>query len=95
MIEAVGAAPLRSRLSSEHDPVKLKEAASQFEALLIGQLLKSAREADSSGALASEDGGQADSSMLEIAQEQLAQTLAKQGGLGISRLVMQGLERKP
>ncbi len=33
--------------------------------------------------------------ILDIAHEQLAQTLAKQGGLGVARLVVEGLERKP
>jgi Rod binding domain-containing protein len=77
------------------NPAKLKDAACQFEALLINQLLKSAGEAESGGALGPGDESQADSSMLDIAREQLAQALAKQGGLGIARLVVLGLERKP
>jgi len=92
MIGAVAASLPGPRAGSGSDAAKIQDAASQFEALLIGQLLKNASDAESGGALGGDDSG-ADSSMLEIAQEQLAQTLAKQGGLGIARLVVEGLDK--
>jgi Rod binding domain-containing protein len=96
MLPAVGQAlSLRPASQAGQNPAKLNDAACQFEALLINQLLKSASDAVSAGALGPDDESQADSSMLDIAREQLAQTLAKQGGLGIARLVVEGLERKP
>jgi flagellar protein FlgJ len=68
---------------------KIKEAASQFEALLIGQMLKQFREAD-----AGEGGDQAGVSMLEIAEGQLAQVLAARGGLGLAQIIIKGLSRR-
>ena len=60
---------------------RLREAAQQFEALLIGQMLKSARaESDSS-----ED--QSLQPIRDMAEEQIASVLAAQGGLGLARIV--------
>ena len=74
------------------DPAKVREAASQFEALLLAQLLKSAREAAGDGWLGS-GGDEAGGMMLDVAQEHLAQVLASQGGLGLANLVTEGLSR--
>lgn len=76
----------------EHDPARLLEAAGQFEALLLAQLLKSMRE-ERGWMGTGED--QAGASMLEIAEEHLAQALASQGGLGLSGLIREALERRP
>ncbi len=72
------------------DPAKIRDAAQQFEALLIGELLKSMHEAASGGWLGTGD-DQAGAGMVEIAQEHFAATIAKQGGLGLANLVVQGL----
>ena len=77
-----------------NDPARARDAASQFEALLIGQLMKSARES-SSGWLSDGDDDQAGSTATEMAEEHFAQTLARQGGLGLARMVVSGLEAKP
>ena len=62
-------------------PRNVEEAAQQFEALLIGELLKAAR-GDQNGWLGSgEDTGDATASGL--AEEQFAQALARAGGLGL------------
>jgi flagellar protein FlgJ len=68
---------------------KLQDAAQQFEALLIGQLLRSARESGG-GWLGGED--LASDSATEFAEQQLAILLAKQGGLGLAALIRHGLE---
>jgi peptidoglycan hydrolase FlgJ len=73
------------------DSQKLEESARQFEALLIGQMLRSARESGGSWFGGGED--EASSSAVGMAEEQLAQTLAAQGGLGLSRLITDGLAR--
>ncbi len=70
-------------------PHTVRDAASQFEALLIGQLLKSARDSNSGWLDDGED--QAGSTATEMAEEQLAQALARQGGLGLARMVESGL----
>jgi Rod binding domain-containing protein len=67
-----------------------REAARDFEALLIGQLLKSAREGG--GWLGAED--QTALCAMEFAEQQLAGLLAQAGGLGLAGLIEQGLERQ-
>jgi Rod binding domain-containing protein len=64
-------------------PAQAEDAARQFEALLIGQVLRSARgdEGDSSTAL-----------MLDVADQEFAKVLAAQGGFGLARLIVKGLE---
>ena len=76
----------------EEDPAKMREAASEFEALLLAQMLKSVREAASEGWMGA-GGDEAGGMMLDVAQEHLAQVLAAQGGLGLADLVTQGLAR--
>jgi Rod binding domain-containing protein len=75
------------------EPAKnLREAgaAGQFEALLIGQILKSMRE-EGSGWLGTGD-DKAASSAMGFAEEQLAAALSAAGGLGLARIVKQGLQ---
>ena len=73
-------------------PAKIKDAAQQFEALLLAQILRSAHEAGS-GWLG-EGGDSSSDSLGDYAQEQLAVVMAKNGGLGLAKMIAQGLERK-
>ncbi len=66
-------------------------AARQFEALLLAQWMKSLREAGS-GWLGT-GGDAAGETAMELAEEQFAQALAQQGGLGLARMVTQALPR--
>ncbi len=70
-------------------PARVLDAAQQFEALLIGQLLQSVSE--SSGWMGS-GGDSSGSCATGFAQQQLALMLAKSGGLGLSGLIAEGLE---
>jgi flagellar protein FlgJ len=72
------------------DPAKVQDAAQQFEALLIGQLLESASKGG--GWLGSGEDS-ASSCVNGFAQQQLATLMSRQGGLGLSALIAQGLER--
>jgi flagellar protein FlgJ len=72
------------------DPEKVKASAKQFEALLIGQMLKSMR--DSEGGWLGTGGDDASSSAMEYAQESFAQSLADSGGLGLAKLIVKGLQ---
>jgi Rod binding domain-containing protein len=72
------------------EQTKTADAARQFEALLIGQMLKSMR--DSEGGWLGTGDDESSSSAMEYAQEMFAQSLAAGGGLGIGKLVMRGLE---
>jgi Rod binding domain-containing protein len=68
---------------------RLADAAGQFEALLLGQLLKSMREAGSGWLGTGED--QASEAAMELAEEQFALALAARGGLGLAALTIKGL----
>lgn len=76
--------------SGTSDSKKLADAARQFEALLIGQLLRSARDPDEEGPM--EDQGGTGSALLDMGEQQFAQALAASGGLGIAKMVITGLE---
>jgi len=69
-------------------PKNAAEAAQQFEALLLGQMLKDAH--------ASEDSPDPTAdTMWDMAAQQFAQVLSKNGGLGLAKLIASGLDRKP
>jgi Rod binding domain-containing protein len=70
-------------------PETVEAAAKQFEALMIAQLLKEAR-GDEDGWLGSgEDAGSA--TQAGLAEEQFAQALARNGGLGLSAQIVSSL----
>ena len=64
---------------------KTKDAAQQFEGLMIGQLLKLAR-----GDSESDEAGQ---QAVDYAEQQLAGTIAKNGGIGLTNFIVQGLHK--
>lgn len=70
---------------------KIGQAAQQFEALLIGQILKSAHEGDG-GWLGGGDSSGACAT--DFAEEQLANTIAQQGGFGLAKMISQDLEKR-
>ena len=75
---------------SNSDPAKVRDAAQQFEALLLAQVLKSAHGEggwlgtgdDASGGCAS-----------DFAEEQLALAMARSGGFGLADLISKGLQK--
>jgi flagellar protein FlgJ len=76
------------------DPARVRDAAQQFEALLMGQILRSVRESgkgwlNSGGEDASGD------CATDFAEQQLATALAQGGGLGLTDVIAAGLTRKP
>jgi Rod binding domain-containing protein len=62
-----------------------RNAAQQFEALLIAQMLRSAREGNGAG--------EASDTLTEFAEQKLAESLSVSGGLGLARLIEDGLGR--
>ncbi len=78
--------------TGDPQPKNIRQAAEQFEALLLAQMLKSAQ-GETSGGWLDTGGDQAGSSMVEFAQEHLAQTMASHGGLGLADLIARGLTR--
>jgi len=79
--------PAASR-ADDRDPARVKDAAQQFEALLLGQMLRSVRES-ASGWLGEEDN--AGESATDMAEQQFAMVMAQQGGLGLANLITSGL----
>lgn len=66
-------------------PKNPAEAAQQFEAMLLGQMLRAAHTSE----------GEQDSSsetMWDMAAQQFAQVLAKNGGMGMARIIQTGLK---
>ncbi len=69
---------------------KISRAATDFEALLLQQMLRSARESRDEDSDDSSDGSD-NSSLMELGEQQFAKTLANSGGLGIAKMVVAGL----
>lgn len=67
---------------------KLHDAAQQFEALMLGEVLKTVRSGGSDGWLGSGD-GTGDDSAMDMAQNQLANVLASRGGFGLAHMIEQ------
>jgi Rod binding domain-containing protein len=78
--------------ASPADPSKIADAAKQFEALMLGQILKASHDSSDGGWLGTGD-DQAGSLAVEMAEQQFAQAMSTKGGLGIAKLVTGGLER--
>jgi len=71
---------------------KLKSAVGQFEALLIAQMLKNMREADGEGWLGT--GSDASGAhLIGLAEEQMAQALSAQGGLGLAQFAADSFQK--
>ena len=75
--------------TGSHDPDRARDAAQQFEALLMGQILRSARQGGS-GWLGSGEDSSAECAT-DFAEQQFAAALAHQGGLGLAALISSGL----
>ncbi len=71
-------------VAQNSSPEELSAAARKFEALLLGQLLRTARREACQGE------GSA-TSLLEMAEDQLAELLASRGGLGLARTIVEQL----
>jgi peptidoglycan hydrolase FlgJ len=67
--------------ATSRNPDKVHDAAQQFEALLINQILHSARSEDSAGDCAT-----------DYAEQQFAIQMAQSGGLGLADLISRGLK---
>jgi len=76
------------------NPRKVHDTAQQFEAVLIGQLLKTSREAGGSGWLGTGDGDDAGQTGMELAEQEFARMLAAKGGLGMSHMIEAGMRAK-
>lgn len=76
---------------SEDTPEKIHKAAADFEALLIAQMLKSARESGGGMTGDEDEQDETNSTVLELGEQQLAQAMSSSGGLGLANIVIAGL----
>jgi Rod binding domain-containing protein len=90
MAQSAAASQPTPAIPKDRDPAKIRDAAQQFEALLLGQILETVSQGG--GWLGSGEDS-ASSCANGFAQEQLAAMMAKQGGFGLSKLIAEGLER--
>jgi len=67
-------------------PTKVEGAAKQFEALMIAQMLRTAREN-------TDDQDSSTSTMLDVADQQFSQVLSNNGGFGLAKLIVKGLNQ--
>lgn len=89
-IVSLTAAP--ASMQKGDDPARIRTAAQQFEGLLLAQILRSAHEGGS-GWLGADSDSSSDCAT-DYAEEQLASAMAQQGGLGLAKLIAEGLERQ-
>ena len=75
------------------DDKKLADTAKQFEAVIVGEVLKAARASSNGGWLGSSDDDQTGEMTVELADQGLAQGLAAGGALGIAKMVTANLHR--
>lgn len=90
-LAAVETPDVAANTTPKEDPKKVKDSARQFEALLIGQMMKSMRDSEGGWLGTGED--QAGSSAMEYAQENFAQSLANSGGLGLSSMIVKSFQK--
>jgi len=97
VVSAIGAAPASASAggsgTSKETAEKIQKAATDFEAILIGQMLKSARESGGGMTGDLEEQDETNSTMVELGEQQMAQALASSGGLGIAKMVITGLTK--
>ena len=72
------------------DSGKARDAAQQFEALLIGQIMRGMRQSGS-GWLGSDEDPSGECAT-DYAEQQFAAVMAKQGGLGLADMISRGLK---
>ena len=70
---------------------KTKDAAVQFESLLVGQILKSVHEEEGGWLGSGED--QTAGSAMQMADEYFAKALTSHGGLGLARMISNSLDQ--
>lgn len=77
------------------DADKVKGAAQQFEALMIEQLLKSARsDGESSSWMGAGSDDETGQTAVDFAEQQLASVMSKSGGIGLTKFIESGLQKK-
>ena len=85
-------ADCQSASCADSRSAKLHTAAQQFEALMIGEMLKAAHSDDSDDPLSGSEDSGGDSAM-QMAESQLSSALAAQGGFGLATMIENAMSR--
>ncbi|HEY1757502.1 MAG TPA: hypothetical protein VGG72_19170 [Bryobacteraceae bacterium] len=80
-------------LTAKDSPEKIREAASQFEALMIGQILKASHTDEDEGWLGTGE-DQTAGSLMGLAEDYFARAMAARGGFGLAHMIEAGLEHR-
>ena len=86
-------ASLTASPASKDSPEKIREAATQFESLMIGQILKAMHEEPGEGWLGTGEDETASSAM-GMADDYFGRALAARGGLGLADMISKSLETR-
>lgn len=84
--------PVSSDAPIDPNTLKRAGAARDFEAILITELLQTSRGAD--GWLGTGEDQSSDAAF-GLGEQELAKAMASSGGLGLAKLIDQGLQHKP
>jgi len=82
---------IRSGAHAKDTPEKIHDAATQFESILIGQILKATQGENGEGWLGDNEDQSAGVTM-DLATDFFARALASKGGLGLTRMISASLE---
>jgi len=88
---SLAALSIRSGAHTQDTPEKIHDAATQFESILIGQILKTTQGENGGGWLGDNE-DQASGSTIDFATDFIARALASKGGLGLASMIAAGLE---
>jgi len=87
----VGAAALSPSDTFTGTSSKASAAAKDFEALMLGQMLRSARQDKSWLSIDGSEDDSVEDTTMSIGEQELAKTLAAHGGLGLSKMISTAL----
>ena len=79
--------------TDKDSPKRIRDAASQFEALLISQVLKASHAGEDEGWLGTGEDQTADS-VMGLAEDYFARSIAARGGFGLARMVASQLQHR-
>ena len=88
------ASPATNTGNASNNP-DLRAAAVQFEALVLTQLIRAAKESGNGGWLNADGGDESGNAVMEMAEEYLSQALSSTGGLGLADVITGALRNNP
>jgi len=83
----------KANVPSTQKDSRVHKAAQQFEALMIGEMMKTVREGGEEGWLGSGD-GTGDDTAIGMAESQFSQAMASNGGLGLAHMIETTVSRQ-